>query len=120
MDQEDLWDIQFWENSNGKSPVESFFDKKAPDLKARVIKKIGKLRKKDINTLCRANDLEKLDNGLWELKMSIGKELRMLGILLVKDSHNTYLALHAFIKKENKIRKKEIDVALERFKQIKL
>lgn len=121
MTDDDLWELEFWENENGNCPIADVLDaikKKNNIFYRRILKKIEFLKKNSIEQLFKANYLEDLKNGLWELKIHAGNEFRMLGILRGNNLIIIYTAVHAFHKKSKKIKNKDINLALNRLKSI--
>lgn len=116
-----LWEIEFWENGNGNSPVEKVLAKlgrKDPGLHFIVMKRLAKMQKKSVDSLFKSGDVESIKNGLWELRIPAGKnEFRMLGVLNQKIVIPLYASLHAFHKKTKKIDPKEMNTALARLKE---
>lgn len=117
------WEIEFWENRNNISPVEKVLEKiKKKDhvFYRHIMKQLDRLQKKPITILYKTGYLESIEGGLCELKITVPKkEFRVLGVL----SNDTLLipvliSLNAFHKKDNKIRRFEIKIALERKGQL--
>lgn len=119
MGNNDLWELEFWESKGGSCPVADILDvieKKNLVFYRRILKKIEFLKKNSIQQLFKANYLEDLKNGLWELKIHVGNEFRMLGALSGNNLTIIYIAVHVFHKKSKKIKNKDIKIALNRLK----
>ncbi len=116
------WNLQLWQNINGKSPTEDFLEylrSRDKVLFSQVLKRIDFLQQKRIVDLMYSKDFEILKsyNELYEFKIHSKQEVRMLGVLDIEKS--TFHALHAFIKKDQKIRQKEIDTTIIRLGEFK-
>lgn len=116
------WKIDFWENRNGSCPVSDFLDKirkKDKVFYRDILKKLDRLQEKPIEFIFKSNYLENIGNDLYELKITVPKkEFRMLGVLKNNLLIPVFASLHAFHKKDNKLRKREIQIALERKGQL--
>ena len=125
MEETNKWLLEPWENINGKSPVRDFFEKirnKDKVLSAQIFKRISYLCKKRVSDLQRSKDFEivKTYTELYEFKVHAKQEFRILGVLKTEDVLiPIFYALHAFIKKDQKIMKKEISTAIIRLEEFK-
>lgn len=121
MEDKDIWELEFWTNSNGNCPVKETLDQirnKDPVFYKRILKKISILLRYTVKQLFKTNDLEDLKRGgLLELKIHAGNEFRMLGILRKNNLITVYIAIHAFHKKNRKIKNSDIQIALDRLKK---
>lgn len=122
QDLESQWQLELWKNENGFCPVEDFLNdlksRKNPEY-IRLIKKLNRFRKYSLSELKKAQYLGKVINeDLWELRISINIEIRFLGI--IKESQDLFIfyMVHGFHKKDQKIRKSDIEIARERIKNI--
>ena len=60
------WQIEYWDNANGKSPIEEWLDELTKDQLKAVVKEL-KLLESDDNTL-RLPHSRPLEDGLFELR----------------------------------------------------
>jgi phage-related protein len=117
------WELEFWESELGDCPVKDFLEelKRKDNLShERINKKIDKLLGWGIADLCKIGYLEKIKSeGLYEFKISVsGIEFRFLGKIDIKNPYlRTFLTLcvaHAIKKKTNKLKNKDIEIAMSR------
>ena len=107
--------------SNGFCPVAEFFDELKSKKKVeyeRVIKKLERLQRcYSLETLKQNQFLGKVINeDFWELRISAGIEVRLLGVIKNNTKLEIFKAVHGFHKKDQRIKKRHIDLARERLK----
>lgn len=109
---EELWKIEFYKTSSGKSPVNEFV--KQLDIKAqnKIIQALSLLKEFGIN-LGTPHSKKLVGTPLWELRILGNDSIR---IFYITKSGKTFLLLHAFQKKKQKTDKKEIKIALDRLR----
>ena len=103
--------IIFYRNINGRSPIEDFLDSLSTKVVdkilwiLRLVKELDRIPKEYFKKLKDSNDL-------WEIRISHGNnEYRLLGFWLRKE----FIVLtNGFKKKERKIPRREIQLALKR------
>ncbi len=103
----------FWDEPN--SLVGEEFFSFTPKLKARIIKRIEVFERKTVSQLFTEKQLEKVkgvDIDMYELRIRITPPVRILGTL----KRNCYKPFHIFIKKEERIRLKDLQTSVERIK----
>jgi hypothetical protein len=118
-----LWELELWENESGTCPAGDFFE----ELKRRkrfeyerVKKLLSRFQKYSFPHLRRTHDIGKVVNEeMWEVRLSVGVEIRLLGIVKEDRTPPEFIAVHAFHKKDQKIRKSDIEKARDRIKKIK-
>ncbi len=122
QDSEQKWQLELWENENGFCPVGDFFNEletKKNFEYNRMIKKLNWFRTHSLSILEKRGDLSKVKNEYcWELRFSVGIEIRFLGIIKEDKALQIFLVTHGFHKKDQKIRKSDIEIARKRIKQI--
>jgi len=120
MSKEDacLWTLEFWEHDPGLSWVADEYAKLPPNLSLFVKKRLKILRKRDFNHLRKTKDLKKVEEQDY-LEITIPKnEIRIFGVIeQSRDSsiRPIFNALHLFHKKRQKIKQKDINLAIKRF-----
>jgi phage-related protein len=116
------WTVEFWENDNGVCYIEKDIlniikiDKL---LEERLFKKIHYYTQKSISSLMKADILEDVGDGIWELKFHLKLEIRYLGCFLKEENIIKYYVLTGFVKKDQKIRNKYIKKARNRLEELK-
>ncbi len=111
------FEIFFYKDTLGKSPIEEFLLKVAksnPVLVAKTRQGIAKLR----NRIYHKEPLSKhLEAGLWELRVSSGTDI--LRIIYTFSKGRISILLHVFIKKDQKTPARELEIARKRLKELK-
>lgn len=111
------FEIIYYKNSAGKFPVEEFLlalAKTNEALQAKSFQGIAKLR----NRAYHKEPLSKhLESGLWELRIRAGTDI--LRIIYTFSRGRIIILLHIFIKKQQKTRSGELELARKRLKEIK-
>jgi phage-related protein len=114
------WELEFWESEEGNCPVQEFLEKlKQKDNLShqRIGKKLAKFQSQSLSELRRAGELEKVDGELHELRLSVGIEVRFLGKIIDPVNKLSVVCVsHAIKKKNNKLRKQDIETAKSRLK----
>lgn len=111
------FEIIFYKDEKGKSPVEEFMlelEKSNKVLTAKTRQGIEKLRNKTYHK----EPLSKyLETGLWELRIKAGTDI--LRVIYTFSKGRIIILLHVFIKRQQKTPGKELEVARRRLKEIK-
>ncbi len=114
------WELEFWESEAGNCPAREFLDKlKQKDSLShqRVGKKLVRFQSQSLSDLRKAGELEKVDGELYELRLSVGIEIRFLvKVADVINKLSIVCVSHVIKKKSNKLRKQDIDLAKSRLK----
>lgn len=109
------WVIETFETDSGEQPVDEFIFKQQPQAKAKIAHAV-KLLKQYGNQLGLPHS-KALGSGLYELRIRGKEELRIFYIFAkVK---KIYL-LHGFKKQTQQTPKKELEIALDRMKSLKI
>ncbi len=118
-------EFELWESPNiGKCPVRQFINgikKKNPEIAADIYQKLETFEEYSFLVIKQKKHIKKLarvqSHILWEIRFTInGIKYRIPCIF--GDNKAVLLLIHAFVKKEQKTRKKEIKKALNRAKLI--
>ena len=101
------WEIEFYEDNNSDIPLDNFLDSLPIKEQTKIAWTIDLLERTGINlTLPYAKHIE---DKIWELRIQNNRILYFL-----KDK--TFILLHGFKKKTNKLPKKEKNIATIRMK----
>ena len=104
--------IEFYKNSNGKEPVKDFIDSLSSDNKKLLSAKILTVSKLLQKNIISRELFKKVSEDIWEIRF---KNIRVF--VFIKN-YNMYL-LHAIIKKRNDIPQRDLNLAIQRAKEIK-
>ena len=109
------WKIDYYETTTGKYSVKEFIDGLDAKAKSKVANALDLLEEFGIKV--GPPKVEKvLGTDLWELRI-VGRD--NIRIFYVAKTSKSFLLLHAFFKKKQKIDKKEIKIAQDRLKDYK-
>jgi len=104
------WEIVYYKQMSGVKPVREFIQSLPLNAQAKIARTLDFLATYNIHV--RAPHAKKLQGTpLWELRLLGGDSVRILYVTVLVRS---FLLLHGFEKKTNKIPMKEIRVALAR------
>lgn len=112
------FEIQFYKDEKGKSPIEDFLielGKRNRMLLVKTRNGIEKLRHSDYHKEPLSKHLEP---GLWEIR--IRERTDILRILYTFRKGQVIILLHGFIKKKQKTPIGELEIARKRLKEIKM
>lgn len=119
MDQEDgyLWDLEFWEHEPGRSWAADEYGGLPREILAMVARRQRNvLQKRTFEQLRKSGDLKNVQK-LPYLEITIPKnEIRIFGVIENTNNPPIFMALYVFHKKEQKIKQRDIELALQRFK----
>jgi phage-related protein len=105
-----MWQIHFYEDHRGKSPVLDFIDSLSPIDKAKVNNILRLLE--EFGTNLGMPHARRLEGRLWELRPG---DNRLFYCLYMEQK---FVILHCFRKQTMKTQEKEIATALRRMKEI--
>lgn len=112
------FEILFYKNEEGNSPVEEFLVKLAKSNRVLVAKTrngIERLR----NRAYHRQPLSKyVEQSLWELRIRAGTDI--LRILYTFSKGRIIILLHTFVKKQRKTPVSELKIARKRLKELKM
>ena len=106
------WEIEFYQKENGEIPVEDFLYSLRPKLRAKAYSDISLLKRLGINirepfsTAIKGGRYK----GLFELRVKFSSDIIRIFYFLFKK--NTFVLLHGFLKKTNRIPERELEIAL--------
>ncbi|HEX9722446.1 MAG TPA: type II toxin-antitoxin system RelE/ParE family toxin [Candidatus Paceibacterota bacterium] len=109
--------IEQWEDGRGNHPVEEFIIQQPSKAQAKIAWTIGLLESQGMDLL-RTKHMERLHGykpTLYELKIYIMRKFYRIFFVV---SDNTAWFLHAFAKKTNETPRKDIEIAVDRGKEI--
>jgi phage-related protein len=105
------WKVITYTKENGESPVSEFLNKLSIKHRAKAIWEIELLVELGMNLREPYTKAIKDHNGLWELRIKFASDIsRIFYFMPIGD---TFILLHGFIKKTNKIPKNEIEKAVQ-------
>ena len=112
------FEIEFYETVEGRKPAAEFLvelEFKNIYLRNRISEGINKLK----NSIYHKEPLSKyIEPGLWELRIKAGTDIAR--ILYTFRKGQIIILLHAFVKKQQKTPKGELNIARKRLKDILL
>lgn len=114
-----MWKVIFYTKNKLESPLEIFIESLPEKQGAKVLREISLFEKVGINSVYPqtsriANSKYK---GLWELRIRFStNSIRIIYFLYIE---NTFILLHGFKKKTNKIPIKELEIAKKRMIEYK-
>ncbi len=116
------WELELWVNENGSCPVAEFFDElsRRKNVECERVKKLlNRFQTHSLLHLRQSQDIGRVINEeFWEIRFSVGIEVRLLGVIREENNKSKFIAVHGFHKKDQKIRKSDIDKACDRIQQI--
>jgi phage-related protein len=105
------WPIEFYRKENGKSPVWEFINDLHPKFQAKAIRQIEMLEQ--FGTDLKEPYVKPINGdeckGLWELRIKFANDISR--IFYFMPVGNCFVLLHGFVKKTDKIPKKELEMA---------
>lgn len=106
------WSVKFFQTSRGNSPVEDFIREQNSQTYSKILHYIILL--KQGGPFLKPPQSKKLKPNLYELRV-VGKEQIRIFYTRLKGA---YYLLHAFKKKSQKLSLKEIEIAVDRVKEL--
>lgn len=106
------WEIEFYQKENGEIPVESFLLSLSPKLRAKAYSDIVLLKQLGIyirEPFSKAIKGERY-KGLFELRVKFSSDASRIFYFMYE--RNTFVLLHGYVKKTNKMSEKEVEKAL--------
>lgn len=107
----DLWNIVYYKTPRGKNPVQEFIDSLEAAAIGKIIRTLDLLE--EFNTKLTYPRVEKVGD-LWMIRILGADNIR---IFYVAIRNKTFLLLHGYVKKKQKIDIKEKKIAKERLKE---
>ncbi|MBI2599898.1 type II toxin-antitoxin system RelE/ParE family toxin [Candidatus Daviesbacteria bacterium] len=109
----DKWQVVFYISLSGNNPVQDFLDQ-YPDIDAKVTRILFNIKEYGLSSVI-PHTKKLIGTPLWEIRI-LGQDSAR--IFYVTRKEKRILILHAFIKKTEKTPIKEINVALDRLKEV--
>ena len=109
--------INFYKNSSGESPVEEFFLELAKGNRILVAKAHAGIKKLRLRVYHREPLSKHIESGLWELRIKSGNDILRIFYTFAKDQ--TIILLHGFVKKQQKTPIGELEIARRRLRELK-
>lgn len=106
------YSIKFYQNSNGRFPVQEFIHKLDKRTKGKVSDAIKILS--ESGPYLKPPYMKKLVPNLYELRIKSQIAIR----IFYSPKTNRYYLLHAFIKKSDKTPLRELHIAIDRMKEL--
>lgn len=108
------WEIEYYTNASGESPIKDFIDGLPLKAKARTVKTLDLLELYGIQM--GEPHVKHVSRKLWELRIKAQEGLYR--VFFTTKKNRIIILLHGFKKKTEKTPKKELDVALKRMKEM--
>ena len=110
---EERWKVTYWESSLGEKPVEKFIGSLEVRARDKTVKTLELLE--EFGTQIGLPHAKKVvGTRLWELRIVGLDSIRLFYIAIV---NKQFLLLHGYKKKDQKIQRKELKIALARLKE---
>lgn len=108
-----LYKVQYYISSKGENPFSDFLDQLSGQQQAKILRIFSNV--KEYGLLSILPHVKKLSGtSLWEIRI-LGKD--NIRVLYVCPIEGIVLVLHGFVKKKQKTPTKEIEIALQRYKE---
>jgi len=104
-----MYNIEFYEKSNGKIPVKEFLNKLEKKMRTKALREIVLLR--DHGRDLREPHVKYMKNGVFELRIKTGSDISRIFYFFF--TGEKIILTNGFIKKTQKTPSKEIEKALE-------
>lgn len=109
------WQVIYFIDNQGKNPVSDFLDTLSGNQQSKVLRILHNIKEYGLSSVI--PHVKKLSGSpLWEIRILGRDNIRV--IYVVADKFKV-LVLHGFVKKKQKTPLKELEIALNRLKQIK-
>lgn len=108
------YSLQLYKSSSGRQVIEEFIYAQDPKTRLRIRNGINLLKRYGLSLL-QTKWVRKIynDPGLFELRIKSDKEIRLIFV----SYERSFIILHIFIKKKQKLPREELKVALTRIKE---
>ena len=109
------WRIEYWESKNGDNPIFDFIEKLAFRAQSKISYSFSLLEEYGLEL--GGHHVKKVKGyDFWELRIIGSDNIRFFYIAAIS---NTFLLLHGFIKKADKVSRKELKIADKRLNEYK-
>lgn len=110
-----MFNMVVYEKNNGKTTALDFMEELPEKYRSKILKKLELLKEQE-NNLGEPH-VKPIEGKLWELRIQYKTDqVRMIYFI---DENQTIVLLHGFVKKDQKIRRSEIETAQKRLKEYK-
>ncbi len=109
--------IEFFKDSRGKSPVEEFLTKLYTSNRKLLVKTRGAIEKLRYKAFHKEPLSKHLESGLWELRVKSGSNI--VRVIYTFAYGRVTILLHGFTKKSQKTPARELEVARKRLRELK-
>ena len=111
-----MWKVEYYEDSNGRWPTKEFIDALGVKERAKVAWTLDLLEEFGISL--GMPYAEHIEGQLWELRARLASSTFRLIYFL--DTGNTFVVLHGFAEKTQKISSKDLQIVRNRLKDYQL
>ena len=111
------FEISFYKDAEGKSPVEEYLLKLSTVNRMLVAKTRSGIEKLRNRAYHRPPLSKHIESGLWELRVNAGNDI--LRVLYTFEKGQVIILLHGFVKKQQKMPISELETARKRLKELK-
>lgn len=101
------WDVRFYIDARGRSPVRAFLDSLPVDVEASLFRAIDLLV--IFGPLLRMPHARKVRGDIWELRAGQGR------LFYFAHTGRQFIILHGYVKKSQRAPRQEIDTAVHRW-----
>ena len=108
------WNINYFFNSNGNSPIKEWIDELSDESKAEIFKVFELLKKYGIGL--GLPFVKHLEAKIYEVRTK--DKSGIYRVLYFAHTDRTFVMLHGFKKKTQATPRKEIDIAIKRMKEV--
>lgn len=112
------FEIIFYRDEEGKSPIEDFLINLRLSNRVLVAKTRQNINKLRYRTYHKEPLSKYVEQGLWELRVKSGSDI--LRVLYTFRKGQVIILLHIFIKKQQKTPESELEIARNRAKELRL
>lgn len=112
------FEITFYKEISGKSPIEEFLLKLAKSNKILVEKSKQGIEKLKNRAYHREPLSKHIESGLWELRIKSSTDI--LRIFYTFDKGKIIILLHIFVKRKQKTPLNELEIARKRMREVKM
>lgn len=109
-----MFEVKFYRTRSGASPVDDFILRSEKSVQSKVFRQIRYLN--EFGLTSSNPSLKKIiGTNLWEIRILGRNSIRVICVMII---NNQIVVLHIFKKKSQKTPKKELNIALKRYKDL--
>lgn len=105
-----MWEIEYYQTEKGRFPVAEFIDSLDAKSRAKIARTLDLLEQFGVNLGMPYTKY--LEKQLWELRTQYSRNRYRIIYFLA--STRTFVMLHGFIKKSGPVRRRDIEIAINR------